>query len=150
MNKRGKVADIFSGVRGHETGTEMPENKADYWNTAAFQHRITPLPKAQCENIISCFWLLLYLQRAASQLGLFHWVPSDADGVPWAKFKSLVVPMLGCSHLHEAVCVCVCVIWHLLRIEYQNFKLPESGAILLGPTNSKDCWSVTAGFKGWG
>lgn len=68
-------------------GSVTPENKADYWNTAAFRHRITHHPKAQRENIISCFWLLLYLLRAAPQLGLFHWVPSDDDGVPRAKFS---------------------------------------------------------------
>lgn len=73
-------------------GSAMPENKADYWNIAAFQHRITHHPKAQRENIISCFWLCFIL---CVQLGLFHWVPSDDDGVPRAKFKSLMVPMLG-------------------------------------------------------
>lgn len=46
--------DIFSGACGHVMSSETPENKADYWNAAAFRHRITPLPNAQHENIICC------------------------------------------------------------------------------------------------
>lgn len=126
-------------MSGHRMGSVTPENKADYWNIAAFQHRITHHPKAQHENIISCFWLLLYLLCAAPQLGLFHWVPSDDDGVPRAKFKSLMVPMPVCLHLHKGVCVCECVCPHIyyifdIKILILHVKCLRSGAILMGST----------------
>lgn len=74
------------------------------------QHRLVPtLNGTVLKQDVSCSRLILYLQCAALQLGLFHWVPSDDDGVPRAKFKSLVGPKLRHLPVHKCECVFVCM-----------------------------------------
>lgn len=94
------------------TGWALRHMEEQSWlfNHCRVWHRLVPAPKSTVwKQDVSCCRLILYLQRAAVQLGLFHWVPSDDDGVPWAKFKSLVGPKLRHMHLHKDVCLCLLV-----------------------------------------
>lgn len=69
------------------------------------------LRTARRENKSQLLRLILYLHRAAPQPGSFHWVPSDDDGVPRAKFKSLVSPKLRRLELHKGACVSARLCW---------------------------------------
>lgn len=69
------------------------------------------LGTARRENKSQLLRLILYLHRAALQPGSFHRVPSDDDGVPRAKFKSLVSPKLRHSQLHKGACVSARLCW---------------------------------------
>lgn len=81
------------GHSGHRMGLWHMEEQSWLLNHCWVQNRHVPAPKSTVwKQDVSCSRLILYLQCAALQLGLFHWVPSDDDGVPRAKFKSLVGP----------------------------------------------------------